>query len=463
MNFLSLNAQKWAPVGVGFDRPPVLYTDTFNDLLYAGGQPKYSADSILLRGIASYDGNQLKPLNKASSTCGFNFCSFAQVMQFYKGALFVKAFNETLEDTINALGLASWNGNQWSSVGGGVRYDDTGSGDIREMVVHNNRLHVAGSFRYAGNVLANKVAAWDGNKWTSVDSDTSFWTKQSWIETLAFYRDELYIGGTFRTEDKSIHDVARWDGSTWQPVGTTYTMFDEGLITDMIVYKDELYIGGFFLEPNSPGNFVARWNGTNWNRVGDGLRHSSGGGFVSKMEIVNDKLLITGMFDQAGDIPVDNIVTWDGLRWCTFDTTNSFGSQIPVDHFTYFRDTFYIETAEYLNGDTMNYFAKWNGSLDPVSCSKEYPLSIYDNEGIVTTNEFRIYPNPANQELRIILSQEGTERLSWQVTDMNGKQYDRSVLHQSRNTEAILNTAELPPGIYFLNINGKYARFGVVR
>ncbi len=459
----SLYAQKWAPVGVGFDRPPTLYTDTLNDLLYAGGQPKYTADSILIGGIGAYNGISVSPLNKGSSTCGFNFCSFAKVMQEYHGDLFVEARNETLDDTVNALGIARWNGHRWSSVGGGIRFDDTSSGGIWDMVVHDNKLHVAGSFRYAGNVLANKVATWDGVQWSSVDSDTSFWTEQSWIKTMAFYKDELYIGGLVRTEDKSIHDVARWDGSSWQPVETTFTMFDEGLIIDMIVYKGELYIGGFFLEPNSPGNFVARWNGTNWNRVGDGLRHSSGGGYVSKMEIVNDKLLITGMFDKAGDIPVDNIVTWDGLRWCTFDTTNSFVSQIPVDHFTYFRDTFYIETAEYLNGDTMNYFAKWDGSLDPVRCSKEYPLSISESEIFTENQEFRIYPNPANQELRVVLSQKSTEKLNWQVTDMKGRQYDLPVLPQSNDNQLKLNTAELNPGIYFIHINGEYARFGVVR
>jgi hypothetical protein len=69
--------------------------------------------------------------------------------------------------------IASWNGEEWESVGGGIIDPDTsGLGYIRHVsALHawsdNNscdRLIVAGSFPYAGNVECQSIAAWDGQQ-----------------------------------------------------------------------------------------------------------------------------------------------------------------------------------------------------------------------------------------------------------------------------------------------------------
>ena len=84
----------------------------------------------------------------------------------YSGGLFTHA-SELL---IN--GLARWDGNAWSDVGGGV----TGVDGVYALVVHNDgagdALYVAGSFTHAGGVPANNVAKWDGTQWAPGASGT---------------------------------------------------------------------------------------------------------------------------------------------------------------------------------------------------------------------------------------------------------------------------------------------------
>jgi len=84
-------------------------------------------------------------------------------------------------------GMASWDGNSWSDVGGSLEIN---SGNVRDMVVHKNEIYVVGSFTEIGNTAANYVAKWNSSAWESlnlIDNMESIWA-------VEVYNNRLYIG-----------------------------------------------------------------------------------------------------------------------------------------------------------------------------------------------------------------------------------------------------------------------------
>ena len=64
----------------------------------------------------------------------------------------------------------------------------------------------------------------------------------SYVNTLTVYNDELIAGGYFTTAGSvTCNYVARWNGSTWQPLGSGLDYDDDWALT---VYSGELIAGG---------------------------------------------------------------------------------------------------------------------------------------------------------------------------------------------------------------------------
>ncbi len=94
--------------------------------------------------------------------------------------------------------IQKWNDTIWSEVGAGVRDITGGYGfcTIRDMIVHNNELYIAGGFGYAGNVPATFISKWDGLKWCGFVTKDLF-TLGAGAQggtAINFYNDTLYLG-----------------------------------------------------------------------------------------------------------------------------------------------------------------------------------------------------------------------------------------------------------------------------
>jgi hypothetical protein len=91
---------------------------------------------------------------------------------------------------------------------------------------------------------------------------------------------ELYAGGLFNwTDGVPAHQVARWDGSSWKPVGLGVGSWNDqsnpslgDRVRAMVVHDagngPELYVGGKFAAPEGLASNVARWDGSAWQAVG---------------------------------------------------------------------------------------------------------------------------------------------------------------------------------------------------
>lgn len=221
---------------------------------------------------------------------------------------------------VPALGLARWNGLQWSTIGalGGsgealLEHDD-GTGSA---------LYVAGQFVMAGGVPASNIARWDGTSWSALGSGTNFTVKD-----LAEFDDgsgnALYACGIFSTAGGiPVERVARWQGQTWSAVGTS-TLVDSGPMNDLAVYDDgsgpALYLVGFaMLAGATVEATVSRWNGSVWTAVATPPYSS-----VGRLEVFDDgsgPRLVGGFVNASVGSSVVFLRAFDGTQWTTLPGT----------------------------------------------------------------------------------------------------------------------------------------------
>jgi hypothetical protein len=236
----------------------------------------------------------------------------------------------------NSSYLRQWTGQSYQTFDKGVDFSvqaacmaDLGKGPV---------LIVAGDFLRAGNVLARRIAAWDGAQWSplgqGIGADPGAGLVSS-METLDDGRGpELFASGTFTAMDGALaNHVARWDGKQWSNVGGGFTgpsgnsrvfaikAFDDGT-------GPQLYASGtFFSAGDVPANAIARWNGAAWSQVGDGFAS----GAALAMQVFDDgagpALYVGGGFRMADGAVGPNIARWRSGAWSgmggSFDILNS--------------------------------------------------------------------------------------------------------------------------------------------
>lgn len=104
--------------------------------------------------------------------------------------------------------IARWDGHQWKDVGGAIHGWNGNGCSVRDMVVYEDELYAVGVCSYAGGVLAERIAKWDGAEWCGFGD--SFNNSLTAIEV---HQGELYIGGGFTIiNDDTIYRVAKWVG-----------------------------------------------------------------------------------------------------------------------------------------------------------------------------------------------------------------------------------------------------------
>ena len=92
-------------------------------------------------------------------------------------------------------------------------WDPDGPGGQPELLV------VGGDFTVAGDVIANNIAAWDGTTWQPLGSGMG--GDWPYVHALTVYNGELIAGGYFTTAGGNPASyIARWNGATWQPLGS---------------------------------------------------------------------------------------------------------------------------------------------------------------------------------------------------------------------------------------------------
>ena len=111
--------------------------------------------------------------------------------------------------------VTMFDGQQWSDMGGGLRYalPNSTSGNAYDLHEWNGDIYVVGQFNYAGGVPAQNVARWNGQQWCGMGGSYATQTPGATVLSVTTWRDTLYIAGGFITIDgDTMNRVAKWLG-----------------------------------------------------------------------------------------------------------------------------------------------------------------------------------------------------------------------------------------------------------
>ena len=310
----------WAGFGDGLGYG-VLSLAVFDDgsgpALHAAGYFQ-SAGGVQMNRIASWDGTSWAPLGSGLNGIATGDVVSAMVVHddgsgpaLYAGGGFTSIGGATRNR------IARWNGSSWSSLGTGM------SNVVYALTVYDDgggpALYAGGFFGTAGGVAASCIARWNGASWSALGSGMN-----SGVEALAVFDDgsgpALYAGGQFTTAGGvPASRIAKWDGSSWSALGSGVSHISSARVEVLEVFDDgtgpALYAGGYFTSAGGgPANYVARWDGSSWSPLGSGM-NSAVYALKSFDDGTGPALFVGGAFGLAGGMATGRLARWDGSSW----------------------------------------------------------------------------------------------------------------------------------------------------
>lgn len=215
------------------------------------------------------------------------------------------------------------NGLARAGVDGDVRastmWDPDGAGPLAP------RLVIGGHFMAAGGVAANRIAVFDftTSQWSSLGGGMAGgydWAPHV-AALLVMPNGDLCAGGSFtRAGNTAAANVARWNGSVWQPLGSGVA--GESVYSLALLGSGDVVAAGRFSSAGGvAANNIARWDGSQWHAMGSGIVGSNGGTVGALCARPNGDLIVGGDFTSAGGIPAVDVARWNGASWSAFSNS----------------------------------------------------------------------------------------------------------------------------------------------
>jgi hypothetical protein len=180
----------------------------------------------------------------------------------------------------------------------------------------NGDLLVGGQFSAIEGVGANSVARWNGSTWSPLGGGL-FGRVLSLATTSA---GALVAAGSFRLWGSPTNDnVAQWNGSSWQPLGSGVQ--SASLQSSTFVYALAEFAGGlvaagqFEVAGGVPALKVARWNGSAWSAMGGGIEPFGAAAVFALQPTSNGELFAAGNFGRIGGREGNGLARWNGSSW----------------------------------------------------------------------------------------------------------------------------------------------------
>jgi hypothetical protein len=199
--------------------------------------------------------------------------------------------------------IAQWDGASWSPLGVGL--DNT----VRALALDaSGNLYVGGDFVRTSDslLLLNRIGMWDGAAWNALIVGTNTGVGGGSVFVLAFDVDgSLYAGGGFTSAGGvSAARLARWDGSTWTPLGSGLN----SAVRSIFFTDTGLFAGGDFATAGGvPANRIAEWNDSEWYPFGSGTSNTVYA--LARLDLSG--LYAGGTFNMAGDKVSSRLGYWN--------------------------------------------------------------------------------------------------------------------------------------------------------
>lgn len=421
-------SQSWHNLGSGVNNAfnnAVVYSissDTANRFIYAGGSFD-TAGGIRAMYIATWNGVQWDSVGG-----GMNAPVQVTLLNhdtLYAGGDFTMAAGITanmLSDSlIYAEHIALWNGKEWDTLGSGM------NGSVYALAVFNNKLYAGGDFTTAGRVHALHVAVWNGTNWDSVGYGFNFD-----VYSLTAWNGSLYAGGDFDSSGMTkMNFISRWNGSIWLPLGSGMNNY----VNALMPFKGALYAAGNFDTAGGiPADYMAAWNGVAWDTVGEGVNAEA-----SALDTNNGLLYVGGYYTTAENITVNGIASWNGTRWDSLSAGVGAGS---VEAIASFKEGIFV-----------------GGNFSTAGYESASSIAFWDTSGLLNVaeiaakiDEWKVYPNP-NKGLFVIEtalpSVIAGENYIVEIYNIMGSKIASLPLN---NSSTPVDLSSQPSGVYFYRV-----------
>lgn len=295
-------------------------------------------------GLAWYDGKAIGCLGNGIRNTrqgGLGITSFAE----FDGKLIAAGSFSHLGNTA-AEGIARWTGDAWEAVASPYE-------SVHRVVVFKGALYAAGSLQKSGEPVAGGLARYSGKAWEIVPG-----FEKVAIGAVAAGSKYLWMSAAEFSAGAAKGPLARWDGTTLEPMGSQLTRSDNsgagiiaivprgeegacvagrfdgvagapaggvactngkdwvaiggkagGELTALAAIGNDLFAACDGTFPGGP-KYLARWDGTAWAAVGDALD-----AYPSALLANGGDLYATGVFRKAGGLAVNGVARWDGKAW----------------------------------------------------------------------------------------------------------------------------------------------------
>jgi trimeric autotransporter adhesin len=244
--------------------------------------------------------------------------------------------------------ITAWEGSLWQSRPNPYRPEYDRKHPTRLYVAAGN-VYALGAFGQVGQVLADNIAVWNGQKWESLSGVGGLPPGGIPGTVNAMVVDSqgvVTVGGHFMTAgDVPVENIARWNGRVWQPMGNGAS---SEVLALAVGHDDHIYAGGNL--------GVAEWNplSMRWTKLADG--GEPGFATVTALTVAPD-----GVLYAAGRRAADehmSIHAWNGKQW--EDLPGLFDNRIDVIHVDQ-QGRLYVGGSFQGTSDTaLNGLARWD-------------------------------------------------------------------------------------------------------
>lgn len=327
------DGSSWHAVGTNISSGEVRELESVSGMLHVGGNVVVAG---VTHRIARYDGSLWQPLGGASANSAVSAIAGDEENLWITGD-----FTEI--GGLRVSNVATWNGEEWGALGGGLVGGEGVANCAREFA---NRLVVGGRFQWAGGVAHKSIAQWDGLSWSPLAHGLSYQTSSGVadVRALAEFEGDLIVGGIFSESGGTpLRNIARWNGSGWEALGEGLGASTSSDVDAIHVHQGALFAGGKFANSGSTStNNIAQWNPTTqaWSPLGVGVDAR-----VRALASYGGNLIVGGEFHSAGGVTREGIALWTGATWdhvgALFNSTGVYaltvfaGDLIAAGGFTY--------------------------------------------------------------------------------------------------------------------------------
>jgi trimeric autotransporter adhesin len=316
------NGSAWGQVGVGLGtagydysgRQTVWALAEYNGLLFAGGGFTQHGDGSLAPGISRWDHVAWKVPDIPERV---------SALATFGSKVGVGGYFSQPTPAGQAYEVMSWDGQQFTRLGTGLDAPAAALlGYSTGSPLPDHHLVAGGTFTLAGGIAVNHIARWTESQnvpfesWSAMGSGFN-----NAVLTLESYRGDVIAGGSFSSSGATATSrVARWNGSTWQPMGLGTNAVVRALKSFFVpLGKNNIIVaGGDFTTANgTSASRIAYWtesslNGTvtPWQPMGSGFN-----GSVYAIERFNNATFAAGAFTASGATPVNRIAKYTAAGW----------------------------------------------------------------------------------------------------------------------------------------------------